>query len=418
MPDHNPTRAARCPNLGAEYEPYGSHLDDPYPFYARARRDEPVFFSPTVGMWFVTRYDDIVRILRDPATFSSRDMIPTRPEMPPQVSEAMARYRHPIRPINTDPPEHTRLRELMNQAFVPGAIAPLEPTIGSFAEEQVADFASDGHTEILSSFAFPFPLNVILHVLGVPRSDLEACRVWCEHIAAWQWGSDTLPTERLVEAARGIVEFQDYCEELVELRAAEPGDDLLTRLMMPNELGHAPLTTAELVSLIPGFILAGHETTSNLIGNGLRVLLDPPEHWRAVQEDEEVARRAIEEVLRFDSSIHGMIRTTTRPVEVGGVDLPATAKLFLLYTSANHDETKFADSEQFRLDRPKESPSLAFGRGIHFCIGASLARLEARVAFEVLGRMLPNLRLVDAALHRAPLLLFRGYTRLDVAWDT
>lgn len=410
---------ARCPGLGDRYEPFGAHLDDPYPFYAQARQEESVFFSPAVGMWFVTRYDDVVRIVRDPKTFSSRDMIPSRPDMPPEVQAALRRYRHPVRPINTDPPEHTRLRDLMNQGFVPGAIAPLEPTIRAFADELIDEFASDGQIEILSRFAFPFPLNVILHVLGVPRDDLDACRVWCEDIAAWQWGAQILPTERLVEAARGIVAFQDYCETLVDKRRAEPGDDLLSRLMAPNDLGHEPLARDELVSLIPGFILAGHETTSNLIGNGLRLLLDRPNQWASVLGDAELLERAIEEVLRFDSSIHGMVRTTTREVEVGGVQLPANTKLFLLYTSASHDETRFTDSEEFRIDRAKEAPSLAFGRGIHFCIGASLARLEARVAFETLGQHLPNLRLVDGqSLHRAPLLLFRGYTGLEVAWDT
>ncbi|HEY8215538.1 MAG TPA: cytochrome P450 [Acidimicrobiia bacterium] len=404
--------------LGSAYEPLGRHLEDPYPFFARARREDPVFFSPLFGMHFVTRYDDIVTILRDPETFSSRDTIPTHPEMAPEVQEALARYRHPTHLINSDPPDHTRLRGLVNQGFAPRRIASLEPSVREIAGALISGFEADGRADLVEQLAYPLPLTVILRMLGVPPEDIDSCKRMSRDITTWAWGAATLPSDVLVRCARGMVEFQDYSARLVAARRREPRDDLISHLVGAHEDGREPLTDDEVVELLPGLILAGHETTANLITNTVRVLLANPDQWEALGTDDELIAPAVEEGLRFDTSVNGMIRTATRPVTVGVVPLREGDRLFLLFGSANHDESHYEQPEEFRVSRPgSEPPNVAFGRGIHFCIGAPLARLEARVALEQLRDRLANLRLASDRFEHDPNFLFRGYRRLDVCWD-
>jgi cytochrome P450 len=409
--------APGCPHrLGEAFEPLGAHLEDPYPFYREARLAEPVFFHPGFELWFVTRYEDVVTVLRDPATFSSKDTIPTHPELPPEVQAVLAEHRHPQHLINSDPPKHTRLRTIMNEGFTPSRVAGLEPRVRQVATELVDGFESDGHTDLLAHYAYPLPLTVILQVLGVPPADLDDCRRWSNDVSAWAWAAGALPTEKLVEYAGSMVAFQRYGEALVAERRREPRDDLISHVLASPD-GRAGLTVEELVDLLPGLILAGHETTANLIANTLYLVLRHPAAWDALRQDPGAAEAVVEEGLRIDTSVIGMPRTTTRPVELGGVSLPAGARLFLLFGSANHDEARYDDPERFWAGRPRSAPHLGFGRGIHFCIGAPLARLEARVAIETLASRFPGLALADRTPPpRRPLLAFREYTHLDVIW--
>ena len=417
-PAADPLTAEPPADLGASFQPMaGEHLEDPYPFYRQARRRQPVFFSPTFGMWFVTRYDDVVTVLRDPATFSSKDTIPTHPELAPAVQEALREYRHPQSLINADPPTHTRLRTLVNHGFTPGRVAGLEPSIREVAHQLIDRFADRGAVDLVAEFSYPLPLTVILRMLGVPPEDLDDCRRWSHDVTTWAWAASSLAVEEQVACVRGMVAFQTYTEALLDARAREPRDDMITHLLQARDANEEPLSRDELVSLIPSLILAGHETTANLIANTMVLLLTQPEAWAAVRRDAGAVERAVEEGLRADTSVLGMPRTTTREVELGGVTLPAGARLFLLFGSANHDEAQYSRPEDFCLDRDQAAPHLAFGRGIHFCTGAHLARLEARVAVELLAARLPTLRLDPPAPPvRVPNLLFRQFGRLDVAW--
>ena len=416
-PSADPVTAPGCPGrLGGAFEPLGAHLEDPYPFYREARQAEPVFFHPGFGLWFVTRYDDVVAVLRDPATFSSKDTIPTHPELAPEVQAVLAEHRHPQHLINSDPPVHTRLRTIMGEGFTPSRVAALEPLVREVAVELVDGFEAEGRADLLARFAYPLPLTVILQVLGVPPEDLDDCRRWSHDVSAWAWAAGALPTDQLVEYARSMVAFQRYSEELVAKRRREPRQDLISHVLAAPE-GEEGLTERELVDLLPGLILAGHETTANLIANTLYLLLTHPAEWDALRQDPAAAEAAVEEGLRVDTSVVGMPRTTTREVELGVVVLPAGARLFLLFGSANHDPTRYEDPEHFSPGRPASTPHLGFGRGIHFCIGAPLARLEARIAIETLATRLPGLALADRARPpRRPLLAFREYTHLDVTW--
>jgi cytochrome P450 len=412
------TAPATNAGLGATFQPLaGDHLEDPYPFYRRARAEEPVFFHPGFGLWFVTRYEDVVAVLRDPRTFSSKDTIPTHPELAPEVQAVLAEHRHSQHLINADPPVHTRLRSICNEGFTPTRVGALESTIRALAADLIDGFSADGHADIAAQFAYPLPLTVILQMLGVPAEDLDDCRRWSHDVSAWAWGAAVLPTEQLVEHARGMVAFQRYTEGLVEARRRGPRADMISDLVAARD-GGTGLSNEEVVDLVPGLILAGHETTANLITNTLFQLLRHPARWDVLRRDPRTAEAAVEEGLRFDTSVLGMPRTTTRDVELGGVTLPAGAKLFVLFGSAGHDDARYANPEAFDPDRRGGPPHLGFGRGIHYCIGSPLARLEARIALATLAARLPSLRLVDREPppHR-PMLAFREYTRLDVEWD-
>jgi cytochrome P450 len=296
----------------------------------------------------------------------------------------------------------------------------MEAAVREVAASVVGEFAADGHADLIRQLAYPLPLTVIFRLLGIPAEDMEACRRWTSDLMELNFGGSRLPVERQAECAKSVVAYQRYVQDLASARDAAPGEDLVTYLIQAqDEDGSARLSLFEVADQVQAFIIGGHETTANALGNTLRLLLDEPSRWREVCRDPGLIQQAVEEGLRADSPVSGVIRTTTRPVTVGNTPLPAGARLFLLLGSANRDESSFPDAGQFRLDRTGQPAHLAFGRGIHYCVGAPLARLEAKVAIEVLGQKLPGLRLAPgASLEHVPVMLFRGLTRLPVLWDS
>jgi cytochrome P450 len=410
--DTGGTRAPRSP-----FSPAGEHLEDPYPYYARAREEEPVFFSPDLQMWCVTRYEDVSAILGDPKTFSSADTIPDLGEPIPEVQAALAGYRQPRNLLNMDPPDHTALRGIVRQVFSPRRVAAMEPAVREVTAAVIDAFAGDAHADLIAQFAYPLPLTVIFRLLGIPGEDMDLLREWTSDLKLLHLAR-RLPAERQVQLARNVVAYQEYVEDLTSSRRAALGEDLVSYLIEARaEDRNDPLSPFQIADQVQGLVIAGHETTANAMGNMLHLLLAEPARWRAVCDDPGVIGAAVEEGLRVDTAVSGMIRTATRPVTVGGVRLPDGARLFLLFGSANTDERSFPDAGQFRLDRGGQSAHLAFGRGIHYCVGAPLARLEARVALEELTRRLPTLRLdPDTRLSHVPTPLFRGFASLPVSW--
>ena len=406
--------------LAAEFSPLtGEQVEDPYAFYARARAEEPVFFSPKFQMWFVTRYDDIDTILSDPATFSSKGTIPPYPEFSLAVRAALDGYRPPQNLINMDPPEHTSLRRLVQQAFSPRRVAGLADMVREIAAGLVADFADAGHADLISQLAYPLPLTVIFRVLGVPPQDIAACQRWTADLKALQFGHSGLPEERQVECAGSVLAFQRYLEELAANWTPGDREGILGDLReAKDEDGASSLSISQVADQMNALVIGGHETLASGLGNILQLLLSAPERWRRVCEDPGLIEAAVEEGLRYEAPVNGMIRIATRAVTLSGVHVPAQARLLLLFGSANRDETRFPQADQFALDRAGQPPHLAFGRGVHYCVGAPLGRLEARIALEVLGRQLPGLRLEPgAAVEHVPNLMFRGVARLPVVWD-
>ncbi|PTL75752.1 cytochrome P450 [Vitiosangium sp. GDMCC 1.1324] len=393
------------------------HLENPYPLYGRIRREAPVFFDEALHLWIVSRHQDVRAVLMAPETFSSLNIFQSPVPPPPEVLEVLMQGPQGLPSlIDDDPPNHTRVRTLVGKAFAPQRFAALEPRIRALARSLLDAFAHEGQGDLVSRFTYPLPALVIGEIMGVPHSDMDQLKRWAEDLTLFTAG--TASPQKQVECARSFVAFQRYLGELVQERRREPKDDLVSAILQARHGDLAPMSDAELVNLLKNLHFAGHETTTNLLGNMLVLLLQEPERWRELQADRSLLPKAIEEALRMDSPVQGIMRTTTREVELGGERIPAGARLVILFASANRDENVFAAPERYNPRRADISKHLGFGLGIHYCIGAPLARLEARVALELLGERLRNLRLLPGeGFDYLPNFSHRGPRRLMVAWD-
>ncbi|MDY7088700.1 MAG: cytochrome P450 [Actinomycetota bacterium] len=374
---------------------------NPHPSYASWRREGPIRQVRLAGgtvVWLITRYDDARRALADPRIAKTGG-----DDGPPSNSVLQALSRHMLA---ADPPDHTRLRRLVSAAFTARRIEALRPRISGIAEDLLDRFPSTPF-DLIDAYAFPLPIQVICELLGIPADDRDAFRAWSDIIVGGVAYQDQFPG-----AAAAMV---GYIQGLLAARRAEPGDDLLSGLIGVRDSGDS-LTEDELISMVFLLLLAGHETTVNLIGNGAYLLLSRPERWERLCAEPALIPTAIEEFLRYESPVEtATYRITTEEVEIGGRTLPARSPVLIGLLSANHDGDRFDNADDVALDRA-HNPHLAFGHGIHYCLGAPLARLEAQIAFTALTRRYPGLRLaVDPSeLVWRPGLLLRGLFTLPV----
>lgn len=413
--DREPGRAPACPFHFDPLEP--AQREDPYPTYARARREQPVFYAAAFDLWILTRYDDVVAAAKEDAGFSSVGAVQSSvAEPPPQVRDVLAQG-YPGMPVLTgsDRPLHTRIRGLVNKAFSPRRIAAMEPRIRALAGGLIDGFARDGETEIIERFAWPLPLIVIGEMLGVPGQDLDDLHRWSRDWLLLQQGTGSL--EEQVARARSTVAFQGYIAAALEDRRRAPRDDLMTAILEARERDEAPLSTEETVGVALTLVVAGHLTVTRAIGSALLLIFRYPDQRATLAANPGVVANAVEEILRVESPAQGLFRTTTREVTVGGVTIPQGARVMLHYGSSNRDEGQFADPERFDIQREDATRHLAFGKGIHFCIGAPLARLELQIALPLLLHRLPNLRLHPSKpFTYDPIFFARGLTQLHVEW--
>lgn len=374
---------------------------NPHPSYASWRREGPIrqvrLASGTV-VWLITRYDDARRALADPriSKTGGDDRHPSN-----SVEEALSRHM-----LAADPPDHTRLRRLVSAAFTARRIEALRPRISDIAEDLLDRFPETPF-DLIDAYAFPLPIQVICELLGIPADDRDAFRAWSNIIVGGVAYQEQFPG-----AAAAMV---GYIQGLLADRRAEPGDDLLSGLIGVRDSGDS-LTEDELISMVFLLLLAGHETTVNLIGNGAYLLLSRPERWQRLCAEPALIPTAIEEFLRYESPVEtATYRITTEEVEIGGCTLPARSPVLIGLLSANHDGDRFDNADDVALDRA-HNPHLAFGHGIHYCLGAPLARLEAQIAFTALTRRYPGLRLAvdESELVWRPGLLLRGLFTLPV----
>jgi len=397
------------------FRPYD--IADPFRFYARARAEAPVFYSDELGYWVVSRYEDARAILNDHATFSSENtQTPFKPRPAAvQAVFAEAGVTHMSGLSGRQPPDHTRLRGFVNKAFTPRRIAALEPDVRALTVDAIARFASRGHADLVAELARELPALVIFRLLGVPPDDVPQVKAWALDRVALNFGD--VSVEEQVEHARGMVAYWRYCIELVERSFVSPGDDLVGDLARIHNDGDRSLSTEEIAGIVHTQLFAGHETTSSLLGAGLAELLSQPGRWDALCTAPELIAAAVEELLRLVTPVFAWKRVTRRPVTVAGTDLPEGANILLLLGSANRDDTVFADGDSLDLQRPNARAHLAFGHGIHFCLGAALARLEGRVVLEELTARIPGLRLVPQELSYVPNTTFRGLESLHAEWE-
>ena len=416
------SNSAACPFSAAkasiDFDPMSADQREcPFDLYREAREGMPVFYSERFALWVITRYDDIVRVLKDPATFSSAASLSVDTVVAPEV-QAVLDTGFPATPtlVTADPPMHTRFRELVGKAFTSRRVAQLEPQMVAIANRLIDAFVQRGSADIVRQFAYPFPMEVIAEILGLPLRDLDRFKRWSDDMSA-RFG--VLPLDRQIECARSEVEFQHYFAARLEERRHAPKQDFLSDLLNARVSGERPLDVVELLSILKQLLIGGNETSTNMIGSAMLLLMTNAEQLEVVLNDRTKIADVVEEVLRLDSPVQGIFRTTTREVELGGVRLPEGAHLELLYASANRDETRFRDADRFDIHRDDKSNHMAFGFGIHFCIGAQLARYEGRIALETLLDRLPCLRLTPGQLiEHHPHFLIRGLKRLEIEWDT
>jgi cytochrome P450 len=390
---------------------------DPYPIYAEARNRAPVFFAEQFGFWVVTRYDDVLTVLRDPETFSSVGALTSSTVDSPAEVRAVLAEGWPAMPIitDTDRPLHDRIRGLVTKAFTPRRVAELEPGIRSIANELIDGFAADGEADLVERFAWPLPLRVIGELLGLPEGDLAQLHHWAtDWLVLMQPGH---PLERQLELARSVVSMQRYFMDAVADRRARPGADLISALVAAADELDPPLADDAVMGVPFDLVIAGHVTVTRAIGSALLLLVDDPARADLLRRREEVPD-LVEELLRMESPAQGLFRTVTRDVELNGVTIPRGAKVMVHFGSANRDEAVFAEPDRFDAHRNELAKHLAFGKGIHFCIGAPLARLELRIALPLLVERLPHLRPVEGAPPvREQIFFARGLAQLRLAWS-
>ncbi len=391
-------------------------MEDPYSLLAQVRAERPVFYEPRLGVWAVMRYGDVSALLRDHRRFSSVNAMVRTTAYPPEVLEVLRSSGAAIGKtmLSADPPEHSRLRGFAARAFTPRRVAGLEPDIRALAHRLVDGVAGAGGFDFVSRFAHPLPMGVICRLIGVPDADAALVSAWSNQRIVLLGGF--APPERLVACAHGVVAFQRYMAALVARHRAEPQDNFTSDLLRALAAGEAEFSDQELVDILCGLVMAGHETTVNAFSNCLYHLLREPARWQAILDDPGLIPGAVEEAMRFDGTGFGVFRRTTEAVEIAGVTIPVGALVFAVGGSGNHDEAQFPDPETFDLRRENAKQHLGFGLGIHYCLGAPLARLEMVTALEVLRERLPGLRLAFDGPVRYRQGAMRGPAELPLTW--
>lgn len=410
---------------------------DPYPLYDGLRDHERVHHAP-LGITLISGYDECLSILKNPLVSSDQRHADLRfaagrggagiiAEAPGRLMFQLADRHSRGRGegafvrlaqqllITLDPPDHTRIRALASRAFTPRVVEQMRPSIEALAHRLLDEVADDGGTDLLAAYCYRFPVTVICELLGVPSEDHARFSAWVPDLVAGLDATAVASHTLRRRADLAVVRLSRYLEQLIRRLRTDPDDRLLSALIAASD-GDDYLTETELVAFAGLLLVAGHETTANLVGNGLWHLWRHADQFHRWRTEAEIRPNGVDELLRYDTPVQLATRCATEPMDVGGTSLPAGRILALMIGAANRDPQRFTEPAQLDLER-REGPPLSFGFGIHHCLGASLARTEAEVALSVLFDRFPRLRIVLEQPRWKPTLVFRGLRELPVRWS-
>ena len=394
-------------------------LANPYPFYRHLRATSPIYWAGDQVGWLITRHADISAMIHDPRLASGPLTTALYQDLPPEAVEAAAPFRATMEHnmIWQDPPDHTRLRGLVSKAFTPRMVEALRPKTQAVADDLLDRVQGAERMDVIQDYAYPLPALVMMDMLGLPTEDLDQLKAWSDDgvdfFANARYATE--PLELATRAGESFRAITEYFADVVARRRRAPEDDLISAMIAIEQAGDS-LSEQEMLATCVLLLAAGHETTANLIGNGVLALLRHPSQLQLLRDDPSLLAQATEELLRYDTPIQFIRRVATADVEIANATIRPGQVVMLLLGAANRDPDVFANPEQLDVTRQPRPHSLFFGLGHHFCLGAHLARLEARLAFATLLRRLPRLALASEALEWNPNPIFHGLRALPVTF--
>jgi cytochrome P450 len=391
---------------------------DPFPLFAQLRKSDPIHWSSAMKGWVITRYEDVKHVAVTHSDMSADRLSPFFVAAP---ADRQSSYVHLMTYLGKwmvfrDPPEHTRLRRLFTRAFTSRSVKALEPNVEQIVEllfdEMEQKSRSTGVVDWIADFAYALPATVMMDLLGVPREDLRLVKEWSDDIALFI-GTARATADKYLRAEAGAKAMANYFRGIIAKRAADPRDDIISQLVAGREERDA-LTDDEVIATCILLLFAGHETTTNLLGNGLYYTMKFPDQWKRIKDDPSLVESAVEEWLRYDGPSGALVRVMTADVEFGNKQLLQGQRLFAFVNAANRDSGQFANSDRFDIGRSPNA-HLTFGHGIHFCLGAPLARLEGQIALRSLIERFPDIALASTvAPEWKDSLVLRGLQSLPV----
>ena len=398
-----------------QYNPFIPEVHaNPYPMYARLRAEDPVHWSALMEAWVLTRYDDVVAVLTDSRFSADRRQARNR------FADEIARREEEFGPfgrtrtmLTSDPPEHTRLRRLVSKAFTPRMVEGLRPRIQEIVDELLDAVAQNGRMDVIRDLAYPLPVIVIAEMLGVPPEHRDQFKHWSDEIVG-ALGGPLVPQETLERSRVAVHELAEYLSGVIVERRREPREDLVSGLIAAEEQGQI-LSEDEMLATAMLLLVAGNETTTNLIGNGMLSLLRNPDEMERLCADPSLVPTAVEELLRYDGPVQATGRVAMEELEIGGQKVTKGQAVLTVLGAANRDPAQFGKPDELDLDR-QPNEHVAFGDGIHFCLGAPLARAEGQIAFETLLRRFAHPRLETDNLQWGGSFILRGLKSLPIVF--
>jgi len=398
-----------------QYNPFIPEVHaNPYPMYARLRAEDPIHWSPLMEAWVLTRYDDVVAVLTDSRFSADRRQARNR------FADEIARREEEFGPfgrtrtmLTSDPPEHTRLRRLVSKAFTPRMVEGLRPRIQAIVDELLDDAAQNGRMDVIRDLAYPLPVIVIAEMLGVPPEHRDQFKHWSDEIVG-VLGGPLVPQETLERSRAAVHELAGYLQGVIAERRREPREDLVSGLIAAEEQGQI-LSEDEMLATAMLLLVAGNETTTNLIGNGMLALLRNPDQLDRLRADPSQVPTAVEELLRYDGPVQATGRVAMEELEIGGQRVTPGQAVLTVLGAANRDPARFERPDELELGR-QPNEHVAFGDGIHFCLGAPLARAEGQIAFETLLRRFERPHLETDSLQWGGSFILRGLRSLPIAF--